>query len=209
MDIFETLANEKIIPVVVINDASKAIPLCEAMLACGINNIEITLRTDAALESIEKIANHCPDMLVSAGTVLTEKMADDAIDAGADFLIAPGFDRQVAYHCAKKGYTFVPSASSASDLCIAYKMDIRVVKFFPAEAIGGVKLLKALVGPFDKMRFIPTGGINEENIKKYLGITNVVACGGSWIVQESLVYNGDFDEIKARCTRVKKILEEV
>ncbi len=184
-----------IVPVVKINDAEKAVPLAKALSDGGIPTAEITFRTEQAEEAIARITKEVPDMLVGAGTVLTTEQADRAINAGAKFIVSPGLNPRVVEHCIKKGVPITPGCSNPSDIEQAIEFGLDVVKFFPAEALGGVKMLKALSGPYGNISFMPTGGIDANNIKDYLSFSKVIACGGSWMVPENLIKQGNFEKI--------------
>jgi 2-dehydro-3-deoxyphosphogluconate aldolase/(4S)-4-hydroxy-2-oxoglutarate aldolase len=189
-----------IVPVVKIDDPAKALPLAKALIEGGLPCAEITFRTSAAKEAIQKIAGAYPDMLLGAGTVLSIAQADDAVAAGAKYLVSPGFNPVVVAHCAKKGVPIVPGCSTPSDMEKAVEAGLRVVKFFPAEESGGLNYIKAVSAPFPMLKFIPTGGINAENLNSYLAFNAVLACGGSWMVKAGLINEGRFDEI-TRLTR--------
>ena len=184
-----------IIPVVKIEDPDKAVPLAKALREGGISCAEITFRTSQAEEAIRNIANALPDILVGAGTVLTTGQADRAINAGAKFIVSPGLNPEVVRHCINRQIPVVPGCSNPSDIEEALSFGIKVVKFFPAEAAGGVKYIKAISAPYSDIQFIPTGGINEKNLNDYLSCPCVLACGGSWMVNEALIKAGDFNKI--------------
>lgn len=185
-----------IIPVVKIDYPEDAVPLSRALRKGGLNCVEITFRTEAAQDSIRKIATEFPDMLIGAGTVLTTQQADYAINAGASFIVTPGFNPRIVDHCLDRSYTIYPGCSNASDIESALEKGLNDLKFFPAEASGGLPVIKALSGPFPSVNFIPTGGINEENLNSYLSYEKVIACGGSWMVKEALIREKRFDEIE-------------
>ncbi|PYG85851.1 2-dehydro-3-deoxyphosphogluconate aldolase/(4S)-4-hydroxy-2-oxoglutarate aldolase [Ruminiclostridium sufflavum DSM 19573] len=184
-----------IVPVVKINDTEKAVPLAKALSDGGIPAAEITFRTEQAEEAIVRITKEMPDVLVGAGTVLTTEQADRAIKAGAGFVVSPGLNPQVVAHCMQKGIPVIPGCSNPSDIEQAMALGLDVVKFFPAEAAGGVKMLKALSGPYGNMKFMPTGGITADNVNDYLSFSKVIACGGSWMVPENLIKQGNFEKI--------------
>lgn len=188
----------RVVPVVTIDDAGSAVPLAEALLAGGLPVAEITFRTDAAAAAIRAIATQCPDVLVGAGTVLTPDQADSAVDAGAKFLVSPGFNPKVVEHCLDRGYLITPGVSSPTQVEMGLERGLEVLKFFPAEASGGVTLLKAMSAPYGStgIRFIPTGGISADNIASYLALDVVIACGGSWMVKTDLIRAGDFQKIQ-------------
>ena len=182
---------------IVIDDASKAVPLAKALVAGGLNVLEVTFRTSAAAESIAAIKREVPGAIVGAGTVLTPEMAKAAKDAGAEFGVAPGFDPAVVSAAKELGLPFVPGVATASELSQALTAGAKLVKFFPAEAAGGVKMIKNLLGAFrfTGVKFMPTGGINLSNVRDYLAVPEVVACGGTWIVPKDAVAAGDWAAI--------------
>jgi Entner-Doudoroff aldolase len=196
-ELTERLYKIGIIPVVKINNSKDAVPLAKALCAGGIPAAEITLRTPAGLDAIREIAKNIPEMIVIAGTVLTAEQAEAAVSAGAQFIVSPGFNPKVVEWCIEKGITIIPGVSSASEIEVALGYGFDVLKFFPAEASGGVSAIKAFAGPFSNVKFMPTGGINENNLHDYLSLKNVVACGGSWMVPEADIDNGNFDKIEA------------
>ncbi len=195
--ILEQISNIGLVPVIKIDDAKKAVPLVEALKKGGIPVAEVTFRTACAAEAIKNIAEAMPDVLVGAGTVISVEQAKAAVAAGAKYIISPGFDAEVVGYCVENNIPITPGCSDASDVSVAAKMGLEVVKFFPAEAAGGLKVLKALAGPFGNMKFIPTGGIGPQNLGDYLAFKKVIACGGSWMVPEDLVANEDWDGITA------------
>ena len=183
------------VPVIKIEDAAKAQPLAEAMCAGGLPLAEITFRTANAEESIRSIAKNVPDMLVGAGTVITTEQVDRAIDAGARFIVSPGFNEKIVQYCQKRNIPITPGCSSPSDIERAIENGLEVVKFFPAEAAGGLKFIKAIAAPYGKMKFIPTGGISVKNLNEYLAFDKILACGGSWLAPADMVAAGDFEGI--------------
>ncbi len=197
MDITKRIAAIGIIPVVKINEAEKAAPLCRALLAGGLPLAEITFRTDAAEEAIRIAAREVPEVLVGAGTVTNTDQADRAMAAGAKFIVTPGFNPAVVRHCLEKGYPIFPGCPTTSDIELAREMGLRVVKFFPAEAMGGVKTIQAVSAPYPEMRFIPTGGVSEKNLGQYTANKKVAAVGGSWMVPADALEQGDFAAIEA------------
>ena len=197
--------NEKIealrlVPVVVLNDAKNAVPLARALIAGGLPVAEVTFRTAAAEDSIRAIAGAFPEMLVGAGTVTRVSQAKTAVDAGARFLVTPGFSDEVTAWAVDAGVPIFPGVCTPTELMAAMKYSLPVVKFFPAGEYGGLATIKALSGPFPGVRFMPTGGVNPGNVKEYLSSSKVIACGGSWMVKGDLIEAGRFDEIE-RLTR--------
>ena len=194
-EILNRIGELGIVPVIKIEDVAKAQPLAEAMCAGGLPLAEITFRTANAEESIRSIAKNVPDMLVGAGTVLTAEQVDRAIDAGARFIVSPGFNEKVVQYCQKRNIPITPGCSSPSDIERASENGLEVVKFFPAEAAGGLKFIKAIAAPYGKMKFIPTGGISVKNLNEYLAFDKILACGGSWLAPADMVAAGDFEGI--------------
>jgi 2-dehydro-3-deoxyphosphogluconate aldolase/(4S)-4-hydroxy-2-oxoglutarate aldolase len=184
-----------IVPVVKIEDPARAVPLAKALKEGGLPCAEITFRTGAAKEAIQNIAASHPDMLLGAGTVLSAAQADDAVAAGATYIVSPGFNPAVVSHCVKKGIPIIPGCSTPSDMERAIEAGLEVVKFFPAGESGGVNYIKAVSAPFPILKFIPTGGVSAENLNSYLSLNAVLACGGSWMVKAELINEGRFDEI--------------
>ncbi len=196
MDIFEEVGKIRIVPVVVLNDAEKAVPLAEALCKGGLPCAEVTFRTDAAEESIKRIAKARPDMLVGAGTVLSPEQADSAMAAGAKFIVSPGLNPKVVEHCLKNNYPVCPGIMTPTEIELAMSFGLERVKFFPAEQAGGLKMIKALAAPYTKLKFMPTGGLNAQNITEYLAYEKIFACGGSWMCAGKLVNENKFDEIE-------------
>lgn len=189
-----------IVPVVVLEDAEKAVSVAKALQAGGINCAEVTFRTAAAEQSIKNIAAGCPDMLLGAGTVLSVEQVDRAVAAGAKFIVTPGYNPKVVNYCVSENIPVVPGCMDTNAIEMALEAGLDTVKFFPAEAAGGLKMMKALAGPYVNLKFIPTGGINKENLNDYLAFNKIIACGGSWMVKGDLVKNDRYDEIE-RITR--------
>lgn len=196
MDMNKKIEALGIVPVVVLNDADDAVPLCKALAEGGLPVAEITFRTAAAEESIRRVAKELPDVLVGAGTVLTCEQVDRAIAAGAKFIVSPGFNPEVVGYCVEKGYPIFPGCPTTSDIEKAMSYGLKVVKFFPAEAMGGIKVIKAVAAPYGSMRFMPTGGVNEKNLLDYLSFNKIICCGGSWMVPGDAVKARDWDRIR-------------
>lgn len=184
-----------LMPVIKLDDPAKAVPLASALKAGGIPVAEITFRAKGAAHAIFAVRQALPDMVVGAGTVTTNEQADEAAAAGAMFIICPGFDEPVVTHCLEKGLTVIPGCATAGEVSAAARLGLDMVKFFPAEAAGGVNMLRALSGPFSAMKFIPTGGIHPGNLNDYLSLNAVLACGGSWMVPQDALARGDFDTV--------------
>jgi len=193
-----TLTAHRLIPVVTVSTAAHALPLADALIRGGLPLCEVTLRTGCAIEAISQIARAYPDMLLGAGTVLDAENVTAAADAGARFVVSPGFSYTVAERCAELGLPYLPGVATASELMAAMDAGFRLLKFFPAEQLGGVAYLRALAAPFGTVRFVPTGGITEENLPAYLAIPQVAACGGSFVAPERLMAAGSWDEIARR-----------
>ena len=181
-----------IIPVIKVDQARDAVPLCRALAKGGLPVAEITFRTKAAEDAIRLVHSELPEVLPGAGTVLSTDMADRAWAAGAKFIDTPGMNEKVVRHCLEKGYSVLPGCSCAADIALALDLGISTVKFFPAEPLGGLGMISALAGPYAGVRFVPTGGINPQNIAAYLNHPKVVACGGSWMVPEAAGKAGDW-----------------
>lgn len=194
-DILNQLEKCMIVPVVVLENAKDAKPLGEALCNGGLPCAEVTFRTEAAEESIRIMSESFPDMLVGAGTVLTTEQVDRAVNAGAKFIVSPGFDEEIVDYCLEKGITVLPGCATPSEVAKAVKHGLEVVKFFPAEQAGGLPMIKAMAAPYTMVKFMPTGGINPENVKDYLAFNKIFACGGSWMVKNTLVENQEFDKI--------------
>lgn len=194
-NVAEQIQNMVIVPVVVLNDAKDAAPLAKALCEGGLPCAEVTFRTDAAEESIRIMASEFPEMLVGAGTVLTTEQVDRAVGAGAKFIVSPGLNPKVVKYCVEKGIPVTPGTANPSDVEQAIELGLEVVKFFPAEAAGGINMIKAMAAPYTNMKFMPTGGISAKNINEYLAFPKILACGGSWMVKGDLVAAGEFDKI--------------
>lgn len=195
--VLEKIQKIGIVPVVVLNDAKDARPLAQALYRGGLPCAEVTFRTDAAEESIRIMTEEFPEMLVGAGTVLTTEQVDRAVAAGAKFIVSPGLNPKVVSYCIEKGIPITPGTSSPSDIEQALEYGLEVVKFFPAEACGGLNMIKSIAAPYTKVKFMPTGGINAKNLNTYLAFPKILACGGSWMVSKDLIAAGKFDEIEA------------
>lgn len=195
-EILERIGKTAIVPVVLLEDAKDAKPLAQALWDGGLPCAEVTFRTEAAEEGIRIMREQFPEMLVGAGTVLTTAQADKALAAGAEFIVSPGLNPRVVQHCADKKITMIPGIATPSDVERALEFGLEAVKFFPAEAAGGLAMIKALAAPYTMVKFMPTGGINEKNLRSYLDFPRVLACGGSWMVKGELIREGKFDEIR-------------
>ncbi|MGI6737903.1 MAG: bifunctional 4-hydroxy-2-oxoglutarate aldolase/2-dehydro-3-deoxy-phosphogluconate aldolase [Christensenellales bacterium] len=194
--VLEKLSLAGIIPVIKIEDANDAVPLCKALQNGGLPVAEITFRTGAAEQAIRNINKELPNILLGAGTVLSVEQVDRAVAAGAKYIVSPGLNPKTVKHCQKLNVPIVAGCANPSDLELAIELGLETVKFFPAEALGGIKTIKAISAPFPQIRFIPTGGINDKNLLEYLNFDRVVACGGSWMVPSNLIANKDWNRIE-------------
>lgn len=205
----EIFAELKVVPVVVLDDAKDAEPLAKALVEGGLPCAEVTFRTEAAAESIRIMTEVYPDMLVGAGTVLTTEQVDNAIESGAKFIVSPGFDPEIVDYCIGKNIPVFPGCISPSEVAQAVKRGLKVVKFFPAEQSGGLAMIKAMAAPYHMLKFMPTGGINTENLKEYLACDKILCCGGSWMVKGDLVKAGAFDKIKELTAEARNLVESI
>ncbi len=195
MESLKKIKQIKIIPVVKIDNADMAVPLADSLISGGLPCAEITLRTDAGLDAIRKLSNK-DQFLVGAGTVLTVEEADAVCQAGSKFIVSPGFNPKVVDWCLKNKVPVFPGVVTPTDIVLAMEFGLDVLKFFPAEAMGGMKTIKAIVAAYHMISFIPTGGINLENVTDYLSHPQVIACGGSWMVKPEWIKNADFKKIE-------------
>lgn len=207
--VLEKIQKTGIIPVVVLNDVKDAEPLAKALIEGGLPCAEVTFRTDVAEESIRIMKEKFPEMLVGAGTVLTTEQVDRAVAAGAEFIVSPGLNPRIVRYCVEKNIPITPGCANASDIEQALENGLEVVKFFPAEPAGGLKMIKALAAPYVNVKFMPTGGINANNVKDYLAYDRIIACGGSWMVSGELVKNGEFDKIRELTAEAAAIVKEM
>jgi 2-dehydro-3-deoxyphosphogluconate aldolase/(4S)-4-hydroxy-2-oxoglutarate aldolase len=208
-DILQQLGHLGLIPVVAIEGATDAPPLGRALREGGLPCAEITFRTAAAEEAIRLMATECPDVLVGAGTVLSVEQAQKAVAAGAKFIVSPGFDAEVVDWCLAHNVPITPGVMTPTEVALALKKGVNVLKFFPAEAAGGVKLLKSIAAPYGQVKFIPTGGIDAQNLAGYLSLPMVHACGGSWMVTKQLIAAGKFDQITALTREAVTITQQI
>lgn len=207
--VLESLKEIGIVPVVVLDDAKDAAPLAEALIEGGLPCAEVTFRTAAAEESIRIMAEKYPEMLIGAGTVLTIDQVNRAVKAGAKFIVSPGLNPQVVQYCQNIGVPITPGIQTPTEIEQALSLGLDVVKFFPAEPAGGLKMIKAIAAPYTTLTFMPTGGINAQNVKEYLAYNRILACGGSWMVKNDLVKAGDFDKIKEMTREAAAIVKEI
>ena len=208
-ELIKKISDTGVIPVVKIDNAEDAVPLAKALKEGGLSCAEITYRTDAAEEAIRRISKEFPDFFVAAGTVLTKEQADSAINAGASFLVSPGLNPEIVKYCAQKGYPIIPGVATPSEVEMAMSLGLTYLKFLPAEAAGGVKMIKAMSAPYTKVKFMPTGGVSTKNLADYLACKCVYACGGSWMVPADKIADGKFDEIKEMTKEAVKLLKEI
>ena len=203
----QKIASMKIIPVIKIDHAEDAAPLAEALITGGLPVAEVTFRTSAAEEAIKEMKKF-PEMLVGAGTVTSVAQAKIACSAGAAFLVTAGFDRAVTEFAVENNIPIFPGICTPTEIMFLKEYQLPVAKFFPAEQYGGLSTIKALSGPFPDMKFMPTGGINDKNILDYLANSQVLACGGSWMVKETLINNHQFDEIQRLVKEAVELVKE-
>lgn len=204
--IFEALCQIGVVPVIAIDRAEDAVPLARALLAGGIGCAEITFRTAAAAEAIRRLTGEVREMLAGAGTVLTVQQAEQAALAGAQYIVSPGFDAAVVDWCQEHHVPVLPGVATPTEINMALARGVKILKFFPAEEFGGVRMLKALYGPYPEVRFIPTGGIRAHNLAEYLALPNVAACGGSWMATSKMIAGGQFEEIARLSTEARAIV---
>ena len=198
-----------VVPVVVLKDTKDAIPLADALIEGGLSCAEVTFRTEAAEESIRLISEKYPEMLVGAGTVLTIEQVDRAVNAGAKFIVSPGFDAEIVDYCLEKNIPVFPGCITPSEVAQAVKRGLKVIKFFPAEQAGGVAMIKAMGAPYTMVKFMPTGGISAKNLSEYLSCSNIVCCGGSWMVKGDLITEDKFDEITALTKEAVELVKSI
>ena len=205
----EQVASCGVVPVVVLEDEAQAVPTARALLAGGINAMEITFRTAAAKGSIAKVAKEVPEMIVGAGTVVNLQNLHDAVDAGAKFIVCPGSDPELIAEAIKLNVPITPGVVTPSEIMMGLKLGLKVFKFFPAETFGGLKTIKALCGPFPQIKFLPTGGINQANAAEYFKNPKIVAVGGSWMVTKDMVAAGDFAGITEKSAAATALYKEI
>ena len=206
--VLEEISKIGIVPVIALDHVEDAAPLAKALCDGGLPCAEVTFRTAAAEESIRIMAEQFPEMLVGAGTVLTTEQVDRAVNAGAKFIVSPGLNPKVVKYCVEKGIPVTPGCSNPSDVEVAIELGLDVVKFFPAEAAGGLSMIKSMAAPYTKMKFMPTGGINPQNVREYLAYDRIAACGGSWMVKNTMIENNEFDRIEELVKEAVEIVKE-
>ena len=208
MDVTTRLARAGVVPVVVLEHAKDAVPTAKAMAAGGIDVMEITFRTAAAADSIKAVSENCPEMLVGAGTVITLEQCKKAVASGARFIVAPGFDEEVVRWCVENNVPVTPGCVTPTEIMAAMKLGLKVVKFFPAGVYGGLSAMKALSGPFGGIKFIPTGGVNAQNLAEYISAPFIHAVGGSWVCPKADISAGNFEKITALCREAHATVTE-
>ena len=208
--IFEKISSIGVVPVIKLNNPEKdAAGLAKALCDGGVPVAEVTFRAAGAAKAIKLMSEAQPDMLVGAGTVMCEAQVDEAIEAGAKFIVSPGLDIELVKYCQKKGIAVFPGCTTPTDYHAAYRLGLKVLKFFPAEQSGGLAKIKAMSAPFPMFKVMPTGGISLKNLGEYLACPTICACGGSYMVTADLIDNQKWDEITALCKESVKIVKEV
>ena len=208
-EVLEKLGQYGIVPVVVLNDSKDAAPLADALCDGGLSCAEVTFRTETAADSIRIMTEKHPEMLVGAGTVLTTKQVDEAVEAGAKFIVSPGLNPTIVKYCIEKNIPITPGVATPSEMEQAIELGLNLVKFFPAEPSGGLAMINAVAAPYTMLKFMPTGGINPDNVKDYLNSDKIFACGGSWMVKGNLINDGNFDKIKELTKEAVNIVKEI
>ena len=209
MKVLDRLHGCGVVPVVVLDDVKDAVATAKALLAGGVDVMEITFRTAAAADSIKAVAESCPDMLVGAGTVITLDQCKKAVECGAKFIVSPGFDEEVVRWCVERSVPITPGCVTPSEIMAAMKLGLTVVKFFPAGVYGGLSAMKALSGPFGGIKFIPTGGVNSHNIGEFIAAPFIHAVGGSWVCPKADIAAGNFERITELCKQARTAIQEV
>ena len=210
-DMLQAIERSGVIAVIVIDDAAHAVPLAKALMDGGVDVIELTLRTDAALGAVREIRQHVPELLTGIGTVLTTDQVEDVVAAGAHFAVSPGLNPEVVRAARQAGLPFAPGVMTPSDIEAAVQLGCRELKFFPAEPSGGLKLLNSIRAPYAHLgiRFVPLGGVNADNLTTWLSNPGVFAVGGSWLAPRDIIQNENWDEIKRRANEARRIADSV
>lgn len=196
-----------VVPAIILDDADHAEPLAEALIAGGLPCAEITLRTPASMEALSRMAPYSDRLLLGAGTVLNVSQADEAIDAGAQFIVSPGMDEKLIRHCQERDILIIPGACTPTEVMLAVNLGLDCIKFFPSHAFGGLPVLRALHGPFPQMRFMPTGGVTMESLSDHLGFRPVLAVGGTWMIKPEWLENGRYDLVTEVCVTTMEIVQ--
>lgn len=204
MTVSERLANSIVVPVVVLDKVEDAVPTAKAMLAGGVDTMEITFRTAAGADSIKAVAEQCPDILVGAGTVINLEQCKKAVEMGAKFIVSPGFNPEVVQWCIDNDVAVCPGAVTPTEITAAVNMGLKLLKFFPANVYGGLNAMKALSAPFPNIKFLPTGGVNAQNISEYISAPFIHAVGGSWVCSKADILAGNFDKITTLCKEARE-----
>ena len=204
MTVMERLANSVVVPVVVLDKVEDAVPLAKAMAAGGVDTMEITFRTACAPDAIRAVAENCPDVLVGAGTIVNLDQCKKAIEMGAKFIVSPGFDHEIVGYCVANGVAVAPGCVTPTEIMGALKHGLKMVKFFPANVYGGLNALKNLAGPFQGLKFLPTGGVNNGNIKEFIDTPFIHAVGGSWVCPKADIAAGNWEKITQLCIDARK-----
>ena len=201
------IEEKKLVPVVKLDRVEDAVPLAQALCDGGLPVAEVTFRTEAAYDSIKSMKSAFPDMIVGAGTVVNVEQAKKALDAGSSFIVSPGFSRPVVEFAIDHNVLVLPGTCTPTEIMAAMEYNLKIVKFFPAKQYGGLDTIKALAAPFPSVRFMPTGGISAANLLEYLAFPKIIACGGSWMVKDTYINEGRFDEIKNLTTEAVSLLK--
>ena len=204
MDVLQRLASSVVVPVVVLDKVEDAVPTAKAMAAGGVDTMEITFRTACAPEAIKAVSEGCPEVLVGAGTIVNLDQAKLAVQMGAKFIVSPGFDEEVVRWCVEQGIAVCPGCVTPTEIMAAMKCGLKLVKFFPANVYGGLKALKSLAGPFVGMKFLPTGGVSNDNIKEFIDTPFIHAVGGSWVCPKADIAAGNWEKITNLCVGARK-----
>jgi 2-dehydro-3-deoxyphosphogluconate aldolase/(4S)-4-hydroxy-2-oxoglutarate aldolase len=209
IDVTSELRRMRLVPLIVIDDPARAVPLGQALAAGGLPCAEVAFRTPQAREALARMAGECPDVLVGAGTVLSVAQVDSAHAAGAKFIVSPGLDERVVRRSQELGLPVFPGICTPTEIGAALALGLHVVKFFPAESMGGLPFLKSVAAPFGDVEFVPTGGIGENNVASYLGFKRVVACGGSWMAPQQWIADGAFDKIRTAVAQTVGVVKSL
>ena len=204
MTVMERLANSIVVPVVVLEKAEDAVPTAKAMLAGGVDTMEITFRTACAPEAIKAVAENCPEVLVGAGTVINLEQCKLAVSMGARFIVSPGYSEEIVSWCVENNIPVTPGCVTPTEIMAAVNHGLKVIKFFPANVYGGLNAMKNLSAPFVGIKFLPTGGVNTANIKEYIDAPFVHAVGGSWVCPKAEIAAGNFAKITQLCREARK-----